>query len=70
MVSNYCVRGMDSTPDTLLRLLRIERRARPQHAAQIDFWAHLIVANINNAPALPVPAEGDGNAHSANNAAA
>ena len=46
---------MDSTPNTLLRLLRIERRARPQHAAQIDFWAHLIVANIKHAPA-PLPA--------------
>ena len=64
------MRGMDSTPDTLLRLLRIERRARPQHAAQIDFWAHLIVANIKNAPALPAPAEGDSNEQSANNAAA
>jgi hypothetical protein len=49
---------MDSTPDTLLRLLRIERRARPQHAAQIDFWAHLIVANIKHAPALPAAPEG------------
>jgi hypothetical protein len=50
---------MDSTPNTLLRLLRIERRARPQHAAQIDFWAHLIVANIKHAPALPAsPAKG------------
>jgi hypothetical protein len=61
---------MDTTSDTLLRLLRIERRARPQHAAQIEFWTQLIISNINNAPALPVTAEGDGNAHSASTAAA
>lgn len=48
--------GMERTSDTILRLLRIERRGRPEAEPEVDFWVDLVLKHADAAPKTPEPA--------------